>query len=163
MRIKAIHLLIAAVLCMMQMVETTTALQHSDNSIDSKFPQDVVNKIAKFMNSDRDKMETVLGFLSDHERKIVKRCTEVLRSVMNNDKAFQGLVYKLAEDINQLKKNSDYLIDMAENWNLHQNHKEDQNNSAELPQDIMDKIAQYLKHSGLFSITTRHSEELSII
>ena len=65
----------------------------------------------------------------------------------NNNKAFQGLVSKLAEDIDQLKKNGDYLIDMAEYWTNYFK-QDDRNDSANLiPQDIMDKIAEYLKPS----------------
>ncbi len=132
------YLIVAAVLCMTQMFETTTALQYQDDQNNSKFPQEVVNKISTFLNSNRDKRDAVLGFLSDEERKIVQRCNEVLRSVIDNDKAFQGLVYKLAEDIEKLKKNGDYLMDMAEYWTNYLN-------SAN--QDIMDKIAEYLKPS----------------
>ena len=66
---------------------------------------------------------------------------------MDNDKAFQGLVYKLAEDIEKLKKNGDYLIDMAEYWTNYFK-QDDRNDLANLiPQDIMDKIAEYLKPS----------------
>jgi hypothetical protein len=66
---------------------------------------------------------------------------------MDNNKAFQGLVSKLAEDIDLLKKNGDYLIDMAEYWTNYFK-QDDRNDSAELiPQDIMDKIAEYLKPS----------------
>jgi hypothetical protein len=147
MKIKPMHLLVAVVLCMTQMFETTTALQHQNDQNNSKFPQEVVNKIATFLNSDVHKRDVVLRFLSDHERKIVQRCIEVLRSVMDNDKTFQGLVNKLAEDIDLLNKNSDYLMDMAEDWKnvLNQN---DKNNSAEfIPQDIKNKIEEYLKPS----------------
>lgn len=148
MRIKPMYLIVAVVLCMTQMVETTTALQHQDDQNHSKFPQEVVNNIARFLNSNRDKRDAVLDFLSDQERKIVQRCTKVLRSVIDNDKAFQGLVYKLAEDIDQLKKNSDYLMDMAEYWNNDLNHQDDRNHLANLiPQDIMNKIAEYLTPS----------------
>ena len=147
MRIKPMHLMVAAVLCMTQMVETTTALKHQDDHNHSKFPQEVVNNIARFLNSDHDKRDVVLGFLSDQERKIVQRCTKVLRSVMDNNKAFQGLVTKLAEDIDKLNKNSDYLMDMAEYWTNYFK-QDDRNDSAELiPQDIMNKIAEYLKPS----------------
>ena len=66
---------------------------------------------------------------------------------MDNNKAFQGLVSKLAEDIDLLKKNGDYLIDMAEYWTNYFK-QEDRNDSAELiPQDIVNKIAEYLTPS----------------
>ena len=65
----------------------------------------------------------------------------------NNNKAFQGLVSKLAEDIDQLKKNGDYLIDMAEYWTNYFK-QDDRNDSAELiPQVIVNKIAEYLTPS----------------
>ena len=60
MRFKPMHLIIAAVLCMTQIVETTTALQHQGDQNNSKFPQDILNNIARFLNSNHDKRDAVL-------------------------------------------------------------------------------------------------------
>jgi hypothetical protein len=58
MKIKPMHLIVAAVLCMTQIVETTTALYDQNHS---KFPQDILNNIARFLNSNVDKRDAVLG------------------------------------------------------------------------------------------------------
>ncbi len=57
------HLMVAAVLCMTQMVETTTALKHQDDHNHSKFPQEVVNNIARFLKPGSRQEGRRLAFL----------------------------------------------------------------------------------------------------
>lgn len=89
--------------------------------------QDILDKIAKYLKDDPKNLSTLMCFFADHDNESTKRYIQVLRTVFENDKAFQGIVDKLVEDTKKLENDPNYIRIMADIWNNYLKPNENNN------------------------------------
>lgn len=83
----------------------------------AELPQDILDKIAEYLKNVPEKLAVVLCFFSLYEE--AKTNLQILRTVFNNEKAFNGIVDQLVEDTEKLKKDPNFLKVLADIWNFH--------------------------------------------
>ena len=84
---------------------------------DSGSRQDILDKIAKYLKDDPKNLASLMCFFADHDNESTKRYIQVLRTVFENDRAFQGIVDKLVGDTKKLENDPNYIGIMADIWN----------------------------------------------
>lgn len=121
---------VVLMLCMMQITNTATALQHPNDRNYSEFPKDVVNKIAEYLKDDEDKLVLVLFFLSKYNPEITNGYIENLRMVIDKDQIFEALVDELVENISHIQIDPDLLRTSNDIWNKYVKPNDKMNDGA---------------------------------
>jgi hypothetical protein len=88
-------------------------MSRNQSSQNSGLPSDILNKISKYLENKPDDLSTLMIFLADIDNSSTLKYIQVLRSILNNEKAFQNVVDKLVEETMKLKNDPNYLQMMA--------------------------------------------------
>ena len=113
-------------------------LAEDKDETESPLFEDILNKVMEHLKDSPEKLDTVLEFFMNQETEIINRNTQILKTVFNDDEAFQKMVDKIVEDINDplCQDINDTHIDVI-------HHGED----SQIPQNILNQIAECLKNA----------------
>jgi hypothetical protein len=92
-------------------------MSSNQSSQNSELPQDILNKISEYLRDQPEKLVTLICFFADNDNESTTKYIQILRTVFNNEKAFEGVVDKLVEDTTKLRDDPNYLRVMADIWN----------------------------------------------
>ncbi len=97
-------------------IKLNPTMESSQPNIINLIPQEILDKICAYYKNASDKLLGILIYFSK-EMTATERTIQILRSVLDDDELFHGMVDRIVEETEKLKKDENYHPVMAAIWN----------------------------------------------